>query len=97
MYLKNIRDDVDIVYAVFHENLIWLYNCEIFWLPLIKVFYFVCFYLVLDLCKAEDVNGYPTFRYYENGEFVEKYNGGRNIEDFIQYTTKPKMPKKSEL
>ena len=40
---------------------------------------------ILDICKTEEVSGFPTFKFYRNGKFVEKYNGGRTKSEFIKY------------
>jgi protein disulfide-isomerase-like protein len=37
-----------------------------------------------DLCKEEDVSGYPTFRLYSNGGFIRKYTGARSKEGFLE-------------
>ncbi|XP_054751410.2 protein disulfide-isomerase A5-like [Lytechinus pictus] len=37
------------------------------------------------LCEEYEVRGFPTFNLYSNGEFVEKYTGGRMTEDFEAY------------
>ena len=58
----------------------------------------MCSYNKIDLssetCKGADVKGYPTFLYYENGKFLEKYTGGRTTADFIAHVTKEKSADK---
>ena len=41
------------------------------------------------------MKGYPTFRYYENGAFVEKYGGGRDESSFVSFI-KQKQEAKSD-
>uniref|UniRef100_A0A8C9U355 Protein disulfide-isomerase A5 n=1 Tax=Scleropages formosus TaxID=113540 RepID=A0A8C9U355_SCLFO len=38
-----------------------------------------------ELCKQEDVEGYPTFNYYNYGKFAEKYNGERGEAGFTGF------------
>ncbi|MFT7807871.1 protein disulfide-isomerase A5-like isoform X1 [Arapaima gigas] len=38
-----------------------------------------------ELCKQEDVDGYPTFNYYNYGKFAEKYNGERREGGFTGF------------
>ena len=52
-----------------------------------KVFKF-CVHYISDICKTEDVSGFPTFKFYRNGKFVEKYDGGRTKPEFIKFMDK---------
>ncbi|XP_061090139.1 protein disulfide-isomerase A5 [Conger conger] len=38
-----------------------------------------------ELCKAESVEGYPTFNYYNYGKFAEKYAGERGEAGFVGF------------
>src|SRR5665648_592167 len=37
-----------------------------------------------DFCKAQGVEGYPTVRYFHNGQ-MEEYKGGRTAKDLVDY------------
>ncbi|CAL6101944.1 Protein_disulfide isomerase PDI5 [Hexamita inflata] len=39
----------------------------------------------MDICQQEGVRGYPTLRFYNNGEFVEQYKGQREAESLKQW------------
>jgi hypothetical protein len=44
------------------------------------------------------VKGYPTFKYFHNGEESEKYEGGRKADDFSSFVSnKVTADKKDEL
>ncbi|KAJ9609544.1 hypothetical protein H2200_005871 [Cladophialophora chaetospira] len=38
-----------------------------------------------DICDKNGVRAWPTFNLYKDGEFVEKYSGGRKMSDFSNY------------
>ncbi|OAP60400.1 protein disulfide-isomerase domain [Fonsecaea erecta] len=38
-----------------------------------------------DVCDKNGVRAWPTFLLYKDGEFVEKFTGGRSMEDFSNY------------
>ncbi|ETI22653.1 protein disulfide-isomerase domain [Cladophialophora carrionii CBS 160.54] len=38
-----------------------------------------------DVCDKNGVRAWPTFLLYKDGEFVEKYTGGRSMSDFSNY------------
>jgi protein disulfide-isomerase len=38
-----------------------------------------------DTCDKNGVKAWPTFNLYKDGEFVEKYTGGRTMADFSHY------------
>ena len=38
-----------------------------------------------DVCDKNGVKAWPTFLLYKDGEFVEKYTGGRAMQDFSNY------------
>lgn len=38
-----------------------------------------------DACSKNEVRGYPTLKFFANGEFVEKYAGKRTLEDIVDY------------
>ncbi|CAH3172769.1 unnamed protein product [Porites evermanni] len=42
-----------------------------------------------SVCSKFDVQGYPTFRYFNYGKKDFKYTGGRVAEDFIQFMKDP--------
>jgi len=41
------------------------------------------------LCQSHDVSGYPTFKYVSYGKNFEKYTGGREEIDFINFMKNP--------
>jgi hypothetical protein len=43
------------------------------------------------------VEGFPTLKYFENGQFKFDYSGGRSKEDFIEFMRNPVQVKKTEL
>ena len=44
------------------------------------------------------MKGYPTFKYFHNGEESEKYEGGRTVGDFSDFvSSKVTAGKKDEL
>lgn len=45
-----------------------------------------------EVCSANDVQGYPTIKYFSYYKTKLEYNGGRLAEDFIKY-----LKRKSEL
>merc|ERR1711862_700593 len=47
-------------------------------------------------CSANEVRGYPTLKFFANGELVEKYAGKRTAEDIIEYVLE-KSGEKHEL
>lgn len=49
--------------------------------------------------SAWSIRGYPTLLYFENGEMVEKYAGGRSAEDIAKFISEKaeKVPQKAEL
>ena len=48
--------------------------------------------LWIGLCDKHDVNGYPTIRFYNYGNFVVEYDGARETEDFIMFMEDPPKP-----
>ena len=38
-----------------------------------------------DTCGKNEVRGYPTLKFFANGELVEKYAGKRTAEDIVDY------------
>lgn len=40
------------------------------------------------ICQNFEVKGYPTLLWIENGQKVEKYSGGRSLDDFKAYVNK---------
>jgi len=40
-----------------------------------------------DSCGKNEVRGYPTLKFFANGEVVEKYAGKRTAEDIVEYVT----------
>jgi len=56
--------------------------------------------LAKEICSAQEVKGYPTFLYFADGKFVEKYTGGRSKSEFLSFIkSKPTAAKdaKEEL
>merc|ERR1711862_309841 len=49
-----------------------------------------------DACSKNEVRGYPTLKFFANGELVEKYAGKRTAEDIIEYVLE-KSGEKHEL
>lgn len=47
------------------------------------------------LCEQYEVKGFPTLNLYSNGQFVEKYTGGRMAEDFEAYMQKTELPEQT--
>lgn len=48
--------------------------------------------------SAWSIRGYPTLLYFENGQMVEKYSGGRTAEEIVKYMTdKASGARKAEL
>ncbi|KAK2570032.1 Protein disulfide-isomerase A5 [Acropora cervicornis] len=43
-----------------------------------------------SVCNQYDVNGYPTFRYFNYGKKDFKYMGGREAKDFMQFMENPR-------
>lgn len=50
---------------------------------------------VADVCTAQKVTTFPTFFYYENGKFVNEYDGDNTKEQFVQHVQKGRV--KQEL
>ena len=48
--------------------------------------------LLAALCDQHNVNGFPTFRYYTFGKFVEEYDGDRSATDFVSFMSDPPKP-----
>nr|XP_039254772.1 thioredoxin domain-containing protein 5-like isoform X1 [Styela clava] len=48
------------------------------------------------ICGSKGVRGYPTLIWFKNGEEVEKYQGGRSLEDFEEYVVKMTSDQKVE-
>lgn len=38
-----------------------------------------------DICQQNGVNAWPTFLLFKDGQMIEKYQGGRSMEDFSGY------------
>ena len=38
-----------------------------------------------ETASKNEVRGYPTLKFFANGEFVEKYGGKRTLEDIVDY------------
>lgn len=49
-----------------------------------------------QLSKRFDLRGFPTLKFFENGQFKFDYNGGRNKDDFVEFLRNP-VQTKSEL
>jgi protein disulfide-isomerase-like protein len=47
------------------------------------------------LSQRFDLKGFPTLKYFEDGQFKFDYQGGRNKEDFVEFMRNPKI--KTEL
>jgi hypothetical protein len=47
------------------------------------------------VCTAQKVTTFPTFFYYENGKFVNEYDGDNTKEQFVQHVQKGRV--KQEL
>nr|AAF89535.1 protein disulfide isomerase 5 [Giardia intestinalis] len=43
-----------------------------------------------EVCQEEGVRGYPTLRFYKNGEFLEAYSGARDLESLKAFVTSKK-------
>lgn len=46
-----------------------------------------------EICRQESVRGYPTLRFYNDGEFVDQYKGVReaeNMKTWLEEKLKPK-------
>ncbi len=41
-----------------------------------------------ETCKQQGVKGYPTLILFENGEAIGKYDGGRTLNDLVEYLKK---------
>jgi protein disulfide-isomerase A1 len=50
----------------------------------------------VDLASRFEVRGYPTIKFYKNGEYIE-YNGGRTAEEIVQWVTKKSGPPSVQL
>ncbi|XP_013389215.1 protein disulfide-isomerase A5-like [Lingula anatina] len=48
-----------------------------------------------SLCTANDVSGYPTFKYYNYGKNPQQYQGGREEADFVNFMKDPNNPEGS--
>ena len=46
------------------------------------------------LQKRFEVKGFPTLKYFENGQFKFDYNGGRTKDDLVNFM---RSPQKTEL
>jgi protein disulfide-isomerase-like protein len=42
-----------------------------------------------ELCSQEEVQGYPTIKYYNYGKKGERYTGGRETDAFVQFMENP--------
>jgi protein disulfide-isomerase-like protein len=40
-----------------------------------------------DLGTKYSITGFPAFKYFENGQFVSDYSGGRSEQDLLQFLT----------
>lgn len=51
-----------------------------------------------DLCSQNDINAYPTIKYFKFGKFISEYDGPRNADGFQSFlqkfgqTASPKAP-----
>lgn len=45
-----------------------------------------------SLCLANDIKGYPTFKYFSYFKIGRQYTGGRTAEDFITFMNDPEQP-----
>ncbi|XP_041371887.1 probable protein disulfide-isomerase A4 [Gigantopelta aegis] len=45
-----------------------------------------------DVCTSNDVTGYPTFKYFNYGKNPQKYMGGREEPDFVNFMKDPLNP-----
>ncbi|XP_046580143.1 protein disulfide-isomerase A5-like [Haliotis rubra] len=50
-----------------------------------------------DVCKKEDVSGYPTIKLYVGGKFLTAYNGDRTKDEFVKFLKNAPTIKKDEL
>lgn len=41
-----------------------------------------------QLCKDQEVDGFPTIYLYKNGLKVSEYTGNRSLEDLVEFVTK---------
>ncbi|KAL3836941.1 hypothetical protein ACJMK2_022344, partial [Sinanodonta woodiana] len=44
------------------------------------------------MCTSHDVTGYPTFKYFNYGKNEQKYMGGREEQDFVNFMKDPLNP-----
>lgn len=49
------------------------------------------------LCKKHDVNGFPTFVYFNYGKNASPYNGDRSQEGFADFMANPSAFLRNEL
>lgn len=49
------------------------------------VLYFIFAFFFQDICKEENIEGYPTYRFYSKGKFHIEYNGPRTEEEFYKF------------
>lgn len=49
-----------------------------------------------NLTQRYDLKGYPTLKYYENGEYKSEYNGGRAKDNFVNYMRESKPSAKDD-
>lgn len=45
-----------------------------------------------DLCTEQEVKGYPTLKYFKDGEFAFKYTKKRKAEDMLAFMRDPQKP-----
>ncbi|XP_064481351.1 protein disulfide-isomerase A5-like [Ornithodoros turicata] len=50
-----------------------------------------------DLASKYNVRGFPTLKYFKNGNLVEEYNKQRTADDLVNYMKNPPSTKKTEL
>ncbi|KAJ3713890.1 thioredoxin-like protein [Lentinula raphanica] len=50
-----------------------------------------------DLCNANNVKGYPQLNLYNNGEFVETFKGGRDLDRLTEFVKRHAPPPPSEV